>query len=291
MSFVQGPRRTGRLDGMGAIAFRDPIAGRRLRAPRVGLRGLGSNIGTQIGAGAAATGATFAAGSAIAAGAAFGSVVPVVGTAIGALVGLASTFIGGGTPDQMKGIWNAVGTSLTRLQGGHGTWTDQLTRETMGDAGSDLRKSAVVASAIGAFNDQKNFWYDAATQQYLSGASALQRWQAKFGSLSFANAYAAYPAAFTIYSPVTSSGDPQIHSPNAAVVYTPPNAIGPVVGNPLVPTVPYTNVNATPGAVANAPYPVAQASILGGLSGSTLAIIGGGLLVGLLLFPRRRGQS
>lgn len=263
-----------------AIAFRDPLAGRRMTAPR-GLRGLGASLPAQIGAGAAATGATFAAGSAIAAGAAFGSVVPVVGTAIGALVGLASTFLGGGTPDAMKNIWDVVPFSVIRITGGHGQWSDPLTHETLTDAQTDLRKAAVVCSAIGAFNSPKNWWYDQATQGYLNGAACLQRWQARFGSLSFANAYAAYPSAFSIYSPVSNVTDPQIHEPSApSALVTPTAAIGPINTLPLPNT-----------AVAKPPLAVQQASILGGLSGNTALLLGGGLIVGLILMGRRSSRG
>lgn len=287
MTFVDSYKPEQRLDG---VAYRDPLM-RHGGGRRRGMSGLGASTGTQIATGAGAVGASVAAGSAIAAGAALGSVVPILGTAIGALVGFASTFIGQGTPDQMKNIWSQVPLAVIRLTGGHGTWTDPLTHEVLTDAQSDLRKSAVVASAIGAFNDSKNFWYDTATQSYITGATALQRWQQRFGSLTFANAYAAYPSAFQVYSPVNSVGDPSIHSPGVAGVPlagTPP-ATGPAsASSPSV-----TSVNATPAQVAAAgAVPVStslQASILGGLSGNTGLILAGGVILAVLF--ARRGSS
>ena len=60
---------------------------------------------------------------------------------------------------------------------------------------------------------------------------------------------------------------------------------------PYTGAVPYTNVNATPYQVAAAPVTyspaVQQAGLLGGMSTSTMLLLGGGLLVGLLLMNRR----
>lgn len=255
----------------------------RARYPRHG-QGLGAaNTITQVASATGAVGAGVAAGTAIAAGAAFGSVVPVVGTAIGAIVGAVIAFTGGGTPDQMKNIWDVVPFSLIRISGGHGVWTDTLTGQTLTDAQTDLRKAAVVASSINAFNDLNNHWYDATTQQYLSGASALQRWQQQFGSLSFANAYAQYPNAFRIFGP-NPQGDPTPHAPSAtiAAVFTPPG-------------VPITSSSATPAQVAAGYVPPSaagaplQASILGGVSNTTLAI-GALALIGAIAYSRRRGR-
>lgn len=265
------------------IAYRDPIMGRT----GVRRRGMGESYGAAIGAGATT-------------GAAVGSIVPILGTGIGAAVGtlvggVSTLFGGGGTPDQMKAIWSVVPFSVLRISGGHGTWTDTLTHEVLTDAQSDLRKSAVVASAIGAFNDARNWWYDQATQQYLSGASALQRWQQKFGNLSFANAYASYPGAFQIYSPVSSSGDPQIHSPNTSVLQTPVAGTVPLVAPPLTSNLtPQQIATMTPqqqAIYANQANSLQQASLLGGgMSTGTLLLVGGGLLVGLLLMNRRGGS-
>ncbi len=256
-----------------------PFADVRERYPVYG--GLGSDAqvveGTTL-VTSAATGATL-----IAAGAAAGSVVPVIGTAIGAAVGLALSLMHGGTPDAMKAIWAHVPVSATRLSGGHGQWHDTLTGETLTDAQSDLRKSAVVASAIHAFNDAKNWWYDATSQAHLSGADALARWKANFGSADFVNAYALYPQVFQIFGP-TSAGDPTIHAPAAAMVASQPP--------------PVTSVYATPAQVAAAGLPPgtplavpAHASIFGGLSTTTLLLLGGGVLVGILLLKRSRSRG
>ena len=241
-----------------SIAFRDPIATQHFRQLRGGLGAI--NIGTGASTGAA-----------------IGTVVPVLGTAIGGAIGtlaaLASSLIGGPSADAMKNIWNVVPLSLLRVSGGHGTWTDTLTGQTMPDAGTDLRKSAIVASAINAFNDPQNHWYDATTQQYINGATALQRWQQRFGSLDFANAYSSAPQAFRVFGPDPSQ-DPAIRLP-AAVPTTPAGA-----------PVPLTSASATPQQIAAARTAAgvvpAQASLLGGLSTPLVLLIGAGLLYAVL---------
>jgi hypothetical protein len=241
-------------------------------------RGLGASSATQATEGITAVSSGVTAAGLIAAGAAAGSVVPVLGTAIGALVGLAaSLFGGGGTPDTTKAIWSVVPFSLIRLSGGHGTWTDTLTGVTMNDAGSDLRKSAVVASAINAFNDTNNHWYDATTQQYIDGSTATARWHTVFGNADFATAYAQYPNLFRIFGP-TTQGDPTPHAPNPAIAAA---AVPPVL----------TSASVTPGQlVAAGSTPSAaplQASLLGGVSNTTLALLAVGL-IGAIAFSRRR---
>jgi hypothetical protein len=270
MSFYRGQRVR-----LGEIAYRDPIIGRYGHArkglgvlPSVGTdASVGAGIGTLLGPGGTA-----------------------IGGGIGSLVGVISgLFGGGGTPDQMKAIWSTVPFSLLRLTGGHGTWTDTLTGESMSDAGSDVRKAAVVASGIGAFNDPRNWWFDQSTQQHLDGATAFQRWQQRFGGLSFANAFASYPSAFAVFGPYGKSGDPQIHSPDT------PGVTGTMTTGLAPQPIPYTNVNATPYQVAAAPVTyspaVQQAGLLGGMSTSTMLLLGGGLLVGLLLMKRGSSSS
>lgn len=253
-----------------------PFADVRERYPVYG--GLGDSFGGDVSAG----GST---------GAAVGSVIPGVGTVVGATVGtiggalasLVHALGGGGTPDAMKAIWAHVPLSATRLSGGHGTWHDTLTGEVLTDAQSDVRKSAVIASAIHAFNDAKNWWYDATSQTHLSGADALARWNSNFGGADFANAYAVYPQAFQIFGP-TSAGDPHVHAPGAMIV---PTQAPPV-----------TSVYATPAQVAAAGLPPgtplaapAQASLIGGLSTTTLLLLGGGVLVGIILLKRSRSRG
>lgn len=258
MSFTRGARIPA---SAGRVPYRDPLM-------RTGVRrraGLGAtNTAAVASTGSVAVGAGTAAVSAIASGAAIGSIVPVVGTAIGAIVGLGvALFAGAGTVDQTKGIWDVVPFSLIRLTGGHGQWTDPLTHATMNDAGSDARKGAVVASSIGAFNDQNNFWYDNVTQQHLSGADTFQRWQQKFGPLNFAQAYAAYPGDFQIFNPTSALGDPSIHAPGAVV--------------PAASTAPSPSASAAP----------LTASLLGGVSSTTLAVVAGGVLLAVLVRNRR----
>lgn len=175
--------------------------------------------------------------------------------------------LGDATTDQLKAVWSVVPLGIIRLTGGHGTWTDPLTHATLTDAQSDLRKSAVVASAIGAFNDQNNFWYDMTTQQHLLPADTYNRWQQKFGSATFAQAYGSFPSQFAIFAPTTSLGDPAIHAPGAIVA--PSIAVAPAVPVATVPTVvapvPITSASATPQQIAAAgaaaaPAPVAAAS-------------------------------
>ena len=236
------------------VPYRDPL-----------MRGYTRRAG---GLGAPSTGADVATGATM--GAAVGSIVPILGTtigsAVGAIVGFASSLLGGsGNGDLLKNVWDVVPFSLIRLGGGHGQWTDPITHQVLTDAQSDVRKSAVVASAIGAFNDQNNFWYDDVTQQHLTPADAWQRWLQKFGNVGFAQAYAMAPGAFTIFQPTTSGGDPVIHAPGAVA--------------PALPASP------TPGTML---VPQTASLVPAGLSTTTLAVIAIGLLVAGVMANRKR---
>ena len=190
--------------------------------------------------------------------------------------------------DPMKAIWSVVPFSVIRVSGGSGKWTDPLTHATLTDAGTDLRKSAVVASAIGAFNDQNNFWYDTVSQQHLTPAQAYARWQQLFGSATFAQAYGAFPSQFVIFQPTNATGDPAIHGPGAMPVPSP--AAPPIPAPALVPAqVPVTSASASPQQVAASPV-LSTAALVpsSGLTPSTLlvlALVG----AGVVLASRRGG--
>lgn len=218
-------------------------------------------------------------------GAATGSAVPGIGTAIGGIAGAVSGLLkgigGGGTPDQMKAIWSAVPASVIRISGGHGQWTDTLTGEQMGDAGTDLRKSAVVASALGMFNDAKNWWYDDATGQYVSGAQALAKWQSYFGNQTFAQAYASSPQSFKIF------GNDPSQDPSQATQST---AMPVRVGTPT----PGTNVATLPVVATSSGKPatlVQQASIFGNASPTTIVLVIGVAVLGTMAFSRREERN
>lgn len=268
MSFVREARGHARL---GAVPYRDPLMRRAARSHW----GLGATTAQQAGASAAAVGTTIAAiGAATATGATIGSVVPILGTAIGAIVGAGvALFASAPTVDNLKNVWDVVPFSLIRLTGGHGTWTDPLTHAVLTDAGSDVRKSAVVASALGCFNDQNNFWYDDTTQQHLTPNDTWQRWLQKFGNVTFAAAYAAAPSAFLIFSPTNVLGDPPIHAPTAVTI-APSTLQTAIIG--------VTPVSTT------APVTPATASLIGGVSNTTLALVAAGILAAMLVSRSRR---
>jgi hypothetical protein len=229
----------------------------------------------------ASAGATVASGAAE--GTAIGTAIPGIGNVAGGIIGTIAgvgqaiiNAIGGGTPDAMKAIWSAVPASLLRISGGHGVWHDTLTGQTLSDAETDLRKSAIVASAINAFNDSKNWWYDLTSQQHLTGADAMARWNAAFNGASFGQAYSAYPNAFRTFGP-TTAGDPQIHSPSA---YPAPSAAYGASATPQ-----QVIAAGQSGAIGTSGAPQ-QASVLGGLSSTALLVIVGGVAVGLLLSRR-----
>lgn len=188
--------------------------------------------------------------------------------------------LGDSSPDLLKSVWSVVPFAVIRLTGGKGKWTDPLTHATLTDAQSDLRKSAVVASAIGAFNDQNNFWYDNATQQHLTPAEAYNRWQQVFGDHTFAEAYGSFPAQFAVFNPTSTNGDPVMHAPGTVVV---PAPVAVPVSAPPAAGVPLTSASATPQQVAAAG---AGATPAAPASANTVLLLAGVGLGAYLLFAK-----
>lgn len=287
MTFVPQRRPSPR---MGAIQYRDPIIGRsRTRGAKRSLSGLGaSSASTQVAEGTTAVTAGATAISLIGAGAAAGSVVPVLGTAIGAVVGLALSFLGGNK--EAGGVnnptylaiaqkwynwyfpdWAAMnaGSSVT-LQSGYVWWTGQM-------------------QADGIPNAWQNF-----SQSAQPVADNVAQRAAAYQALGFGGPTDPPPAGT---NPLVA---PPLTQPYSTYVATSGQPIAPSVVTPT-PAQILSSAGATPAqiaaltpaqqATAAAQLAPAQASILGGLSGNTLLIVGGGLLFGLLLMNRRPSRT
>ena len=163
-------------------------------------------------------------------------ITAILGTAVtwasehaGTLDALGNAITGGNQIaawDTPKQIWSKIPADIIRVKGGSGKWTDTLTGQTMNDAGTDLRKSAVMASAIGCYNASDNRWFDNITRQYVDAAAAAQRWSSVFGSATFETAYRTWPQRFRIYGS-NPANDPSFGVPNAsAFVAAPAQAPG-----------------------------------------------------------------
>jgi len=268
------------------VMFHDPFASAALSPKEHANGALGSfaNLGFTTAEGATA-GATV--GTAI---------LPGVGTAIGSAIGtIAGLFqsgidishlFGGGTPDEAKAVWSKIPGAYTRLEGGHGRWTDSLTGESMEDAGTDVRKGAIMASAVGMYNDQRNWWFDAATGQHVDPGTAAGRWKAIFGAgTPFEAAYAQAPERFAIFSSVDSSTDPYIPSQGGTPMQ---HAATALPGNPYVPPVAISSSPASPGGIVTGFQP-AIAGVLGAISPTTL-MIAAVALVGVFLLSGKKAR-
>lgn len=219
-----------------------------------------------------------------------GFVIPVIGVdtndirdLVGAGGAIAQIF-GGGSPDANKRIWSQIPAEIIGVTGGHGSWTDTRTGEHLTDADTDIRKGAVMASAVSMYNDHRNWWFDQTTGQHdVSGGTAGQRWNALFGpSTSFAAAYGQFPTAFQIF------GDDPSQDPHIPAVGGTASAV-PSIGLHPITTTPYNAHGPSYGTGGTAHTPtLANASLLGGLNPTALLVVGGGLLVGLLLMNRGR---
>lgn len=200
---------------------------------------------------------------------------------------LTSVFGGGGTTG-IKTIYQQIPQSMIRVTGGHGMWTDTLTGETMNDLGTEVRKVAMMASALGLYVNHDNWYFDDATGQHISPDTALARWNSLFGSgTTFQAAYGKFPELFRVYNPNDASDDPIIanvgkveqaaplpvdqRSGYKAGLLTTPGAMSPSV----VPT------GTTPGG-GGLPRPA-----VAGLSGGTIAAIVGGAIL-LAMVTRKR---
>lgn len=234
-----------------------------------------------------------------------GFTIPILGINtddIVSAVNLASSLGGKSSQDWMKGVWSKVPASDIRVQGGSGHWTDPITGESMGDAGTDVRKGAVVASAIGAFPDQSNHWMDLVTGQGLSPDDTAKRWIASFGSVSYDTAYRQHPERFLTFQPSTASNDPPILGRQYGLTRNAAAALQPaVVSYPPAGTAPQQTYlpppiprglpsNAGPiGPLHQAP-PARPAFTI-----STPMLVGGAVLLGgaawLLLRPKKRGRA
>lgn len=176
-----------------------------------------------------------------------GVLIPLIGVDSNTLISAYNsikTLFGGGTPDQGKSVWSKIPLSLTRLSGGHGTWTDGATGEVLTDAGTDVRKGAIMASALGMYNDKRNWWFDDSTGQHVDPGTAYGRWQKLFGNVDFATAYAAYPTLFKVYG-ADPSIDPVVPDiggtplpAHQSIAQTITDALGtkPLVGSPTTRT-------------------------------------------------------
>ncbi len=110
----------------------------------------------------------------------------------------------------IKTIYQQIPQSMIRVTGGHGVWTDTVTGETMNDLATEVRKMAVLASALGIFVNRDNWFFDDTTGQHLSPDTVLARWNTLFGTgTSFQQAYSQQPELFRVYGPDPSE-DPVI---------------------------------------------------------------------------------
>lgn len=89
---------------------------------------------------------------------------------------------GGSTSGAFEDIYKQIPQSMIRVTGGRGKWTDTLTGETMNDIGTEVRKSAMLVSSLGAFVNRDNWFFDDATGQHLSPDTMRARWDAAFGN-------------------------------------------------------------------------------------------------------------
>lgn len=107
---------------------------------------------------------------------------------------------GSGDSNSIKQIYQQIPQSMIRVTGGHGTWTDTLTGETMPDLQTEVRKVAMMASALGIYNDKRNWFFDDTTGQQLTPGAVLARWQKLFGvGTTWSAAYARSPELFRVY--------------------------------------------------------------------------------------------
>lgn len=207
-------------------------------------------------------------------GAAIGSAIEpglgtIIGGVVGGVVGVVEEVFGSDTPSAMTKLWTPIPASVIRITGGHGKWTDTVTGQTMDDGGTDNRKNAVIVSSVGIFNSagegSADLLYDRTTGSQVYAEDFLSRWLAKFGNVTFAQAFAAQPSAFQVYGSNPANDPP--HTFNAGTVTpasgagmggaasTPASGPGAVLGvnSPPIP-LPTTATGAgSPTAVAKAP--------------------------------------
>lgn len=108
-------------------------------------------------------------------------------------------------------VYHNIPQSMIRVTGGSGKWTDTLTGDQINDLGTEVRKSAMLASALGLYVNHDNWFYDDTTGQHIDPAAVGARWKALFGNASFTDAYANYPQLFKTWGS-DSSHDPHISS-------------------------------------------------------------------------------
>ena len=162
----------------------------------------------------------------------------------------ALSVFGGNLPSAMTQLWTPIPASLIRVTGGHGSWTDTVTGAKGDDGWTDNRKNAVIVSSVGMFNSAgegaADLLYDRTTGAQVYAEDFLSRWLAKFGNVTFAQAYAKNPGAFQIYGPNPANDPP--HSMNPAGVV--PNASGGMGGAAATPA-----VTGAPATVSGIPLP------------------------------------
>lgn len=273
MTFVPQRRPSVR---MGAIQYRDPIIGRSRRAR--GMSGMGAtSTTTQITEGTTllASGATAA--TLIGAGAAAGSVVPVLGTAIGALVGLGISLFSGSNKET-GGNLNPTFVAITNK------WYNWFLGRPADASGAAWWPGQMQADGIA------NAWMNFSTSKEPVAAGVAQK-AAAYQSLGYGaptdppppgtNPLVAPPLTTPYTTYVATSGQPLTTTQTPVQILTAAGA-SPAQIAALTPT---------QQAAAAAQVAPVQASILGGLSGTTLLLLLGGLGVGLLLMNKRPSSA
>lgn len=194
--------------------------------------------------------------------------------------------LGSSSSPAMKNIYQQIPQSMIRVTGGNGKWTDTLTGETMNDLATEVRKSAMLASALGVYVNHDNWYFDDTTGEHLSPDVVRQRWDKLFGTSSFQDAYSRYPELFRTYGS-DPSHDPVISDAakveNAGPLH-PSDRSGAGILDDAAGQVGTSNGGNPPVHVGTTPT---QANIFGNISPTVLLVVLG---LGAFMFMRKRAR-
>lgn len=197
---------------------------------------------------------------------------------------------GPGDQNSIKRIYQQIPQSMIRVTGGNGKWTDTVTHETMNDLATEVRKVAMMASALGIYVNHDNWFFDDTTGQHLSPGAVLARWQKLFGNSDFASAYSKFPELFRVFGPDPSL-DPVISSAGK-VENAGPLPVGLRSGDQFgqySPSQPMVGApGSTPGVVPTGAGAAVTPSSTAGLSPMVIALLVGGVVVVSMLSGRKK---
>lgn len=194
---------------------------------------------------------------------------------------------GHGDSNSIKTIYQQIPQSMIRVTGGHGTWTDTVTGETMPDLQTEVRKVAMMASALGIYNDKRNWFFDDTTGQQLTPGAVLARWEHLFGNgTTFQAAYARAPELFRVFG-----SDPALDPiiPDIGGGPLPPNLRSGAQFTGAQPLSPLQNPVGAPGVTGGGASTSTHPLTVAGLSPAVIGIaIGAAVLLTVMSAKKRR---